>query len=108
MDTTEVQPCSECGMSDNRHLNSCATKGVGSKRPYPEDDLVNASVHEVAREIDRILNRQSVQDHAAVLGIIQCTGARRAQEHQDRNAKQMQEAQKELQRRQAQQQFAVQ
>lgn len=79
-----------------------------SKRPYPEDDLVNASVHEVAREIDRILNRQSVQDHAAVLGIIQCTGARRAQEHQDRNAKKMQEAQQELQRRQAQQQFAVQ
>lgn len=107
MDNTEVQPCPDCGMSKNMHLNSCTAKG-GSKRPYPEDDVLTSSIYEVAKEVDRILNRCSVQDHAAILGMIQVTGGRRAHEYQERNQRKMQEAQDELQKRAAQRQFAVQ
>lgn len=79
-----------------------------SKRPFPEDDVLTANIYEVAKEVDRILNRQSVQDHAAILGMIQVTGGRRAHEYQERNQKKMQEAQAEMQRRQEQSRFAVQ
>lgn len=79
-----------------------------AKRPYLEDDVLSSSIYETAREVDRILNKCSVQDHSAILGMIQVTGQRRAYEYQARQQKQMQDAQAEAQSRQAQARFAVQ
>lgn len=70
-----------------------------SKRPYPEDDVLTSSIYEVAQQVDRILNRCSVQDHMAIMGMIQVTGARRGHEYQERNQRKMQEAQQEAQKR---------
>lgn len=75
------------------------------KRPFAEDDIVNANIYEVATQIDRILHKVPIEDHAAILGMIQVTTQRRAHEHEQRRQKQMQAAQQEAARRS---QFALQ
>lgn len=65
------------------------------KSPHAEDDLVNANIYEVAQQIDRILHKVPMEDHAAILGMLQVTTQRRAHEYQQRQQKQMQEAQQQ-------------
>lgn len=89
-----------CDEKQNHNPESLQNHGQSApKRPYPDDDVANASIYSVAQEIDRILHRQSVSDHAAILGLIQVTVQKRMHAHQERQAKLTQEAQQELQRR---------
>lgn len=69
------------------------------RRPHADDDLVNAKLYSVAQEIDRILLRHPMEDHAAVMGLIQVTIQRRSHDHQQRQQKKQEEAMAEIQRR---------
>lgn len=62
------------------------------QHPYEQDDILNQNIYDVSRKLDKILHRQSVEDHAALLGMIQVTAQRRMHEHQQRTQKEKQDA----------------
>lgn len=66
--------------------------------PYAEEDAVNTKVYDVARQIDKILHRQPVENHAAILGLVQVTSQRRMHEVQTRQQKIAHAQQAEAQR----------
>lgn len=68
--------------------------------PYPDEDAVNTKVYDVARQIDKILHRQPVENHAAILGLVQVTSQRRMHEVQQQAQKKAQAAQDEHARKQ--------
>jgi hypothetical protein len=67
--------------------------------PYPDEEAVNTKIYDRARQIDKLLHRDPVENHAAVLGLIQVTAQRRMHEHQTNQGKKLQEAQAQAQAR---------
>ena len=65
--------------------------------PHEAHDKLNDHIYNISRKCDKILNREPVEDHAAILGLLQVTTQRRMHEHQA-----------EQQRRQAAEQAAQQ
>lgn len=74
------------------------------QHPYEQDDALNDRLYNVARKVDKILHREPVENHAAILGMVQVSTQRRMHEHQAQQQKAQQSAQAEAQRRQ---QFGV-
>lgn len=66
--------------------------------PFEDDDTVNHNIYTTARKIDKILHRETVADHAAILGVVQVTTQRRMHEVQERQQKVQATAQAEAQR----------
>jgi len=50
--------------------------------PYEHDDALNDRLYNVSRKVDKILHREPVENHAAILGMIQVSTQRRMHEHQ--------------------------
>jgi hypothetical protein len=50
--------------------------------PYEQDDALNDRLYNVSRKVDKILHREPVENHAAILGMIQVSTQRRMHEHQ--------------------------
>lgn len=73
--------------------------------PHQDDDNVNHNLYEVARKVDKILHREPIENHAAILGIVQVTSQRRMHENQIRQQQKNDAAHAEAQR---QQQFGLQ
>lgn len=74
-------------------------------QPYEHHDSINDHLYDVARKVDRLLNQEPVENHAAIVGIIQVTVQRRMHEHQEDQKKAQFEAQQKMQ---AAQRFGVQ
>lgn len=75
------------------------------QHPYEQDDALNDRLYNVARKVDKILHREPVENHAAILGMIQVSTQRRMHEHQQAQQKAQQAAQAQAI---AQQRFGVQ
>jgi uncharacterized secreted protein with C-terminal beta-propeller domain len=73
---------------------------VEQDHPHRDDQIVSTRVYNVAQKIDKILNREDISDHAAILGIIQVTSQRRMHEHEVRKQKLAQQQQRETMERQ--------
>lgn len=71
------------------------------QHPYEKDDALNDRLYNVSRKVDKILHREPVENHAAILGMIQVSTQRRMHEHQA-------EQQKKAALAQSQQRFGVQ
>lgn len=69
------------------------------KHPYEQDDALNDRLYNVSRKVDKILHREPVENHAAILGMIQVSTQRRMHEHQQAQQKAQQSALSEAQRR---------
>lgn len=67
--------------------------------PYEQDDALNDRLYNVSRKVDKILHREPVENHAAILGMIQVSTQRRMHEHQANQQKQQQALATEAQRR---------
>lgn len=67
--------------------------------PYAQDDALNDKLYNVARKVDKILHREPVENHAAILGMIQVSTQRRMHEHQQAQQKAQQSAMAEAQRK---------
>lgn len=83
------------------------TDETQEQHPYEADDALNDRLYNVARKVDKILNRESMENHAAIIGMIQCSVARRSHEHEQKKLalqhaqqREQQEAFREAQRRQ--------
>lgn len=50
--------------------------------PYEHDDALNDRLYNISRKVDKILHREPVENHAAILGMIQVSTGRRMHEHQ--------------------------
>lgn len=50
------------------------------QHPYEADDALNDHLYNIARKIDKIMNREPVANHATLLGMIQVTTQRRLHE----------------------------
>lgn len=61
--------------------------------PFEAHDAINDHLYDVARKVDRLLNREPVENHAAIVGIIQVTVQRRMHEHQADQQRAQMEAQ---------------
>lgn len=70
------------------------------QHPYEQDDALNDRLYNVARKVDKILHREPVENHAAILGMVQVSTQRRMHEHQAQQQKAQQNALAEAQRRQ--------
>lgn len=69
------------------------------QHPYEADDALNDRLYNIARKVDKILHREPVENHAAVLGMIQVSMQRRAHEHQANQQKHSQDQQMAAQAR---------
>lgn len=81
---------------------TCITE---AQHPYEQDDALNDRLYNVSRKVDKILHREPVENHAAILGMIQVSTQRRMHEHQAKQQHAQAAAQAEARR---QQQFGVQ
>lgn len=71
-----------------------------NETPHDEsEDALNQKIYDVARQIDKILHRQPIENHAAILGMVQVTSQRRMHEHQTKQQKAQQAANADAQRR---------
>lgn len=50
--------------------------------PYSAHDALNDHIYETARKVDRLLNKEPVENHMAIVGLIQVTVQRRTHEVQ--------------------------
>jgi len=69
---------------DNTEVEATRGPALAKEDPHPyeRDDALNDRLYNVSRKVDRILNRESVENHAAILGFIQVSGQRRAHEYE--------------------------
>lgn len=74
------------------------------QHPFERDDALNDRLYNISRKVDKILHREPVENHAAILGMIQVSMQRRAHEHQAQQQKAQQDQQRAAQR---QAQFGV-
>lgn len=51
--------------------------------PFKNHDDINEHLYETARKVDRLLNKEPIANHAAILGLIQVTTQRRMHEHEN-------------------------
>ena len=51
--------------------------------PFASHDDLNEHIYETARKVDRLLNKEPIANHAAILGLIQVTTQRRMHEHEN-------------------------
>lgn len=72
--------------------------------PHRDDEIVTSRLYNVARKVDKILNRESMADHAAVMGMIQVSAQRRSHEHEQRKIALQQAQQREAMERQVEMQ----
>lgn len=75
------------------------------QHPYEHDDALNDRLYNISRKVDKILHREPVENHAAILGMIQVSTQRRMHEHQARQQQAQAAAAAEAQRNR---QFGVQ
>jgi hypothetical protein len=64
--------------------------------PYTTHDALNEHIYDVARKVDRLLNREPIENHAAVLGLIQVSSQRRMHEHESDKKKAQMDAQEKV------------
>lgn len=70
------------------------TPEIQEPHPHEIDDALNDKLYNVARKVDKILNREPVANHAAILGMIQVTTQRRMHDHEQRQKAEMQAQQR--------------
>ena len=61
-------------MSD---INNGNTEAVS---PFADHDAINEHLYETARKVDRLLHKEPIANHAAILGLVQVTTQRRMHE----------------------------
>ncbi len=74
---------------------------IEENEPYPKDQALADKLYNVSRKIDKILCREPVENHAAILGLIQVTTQRRMHEHQAEQQRMQAAQQAEARRNQA-------
>lgn len=64
--------------------------------PYSAHDALNDHLYDVARKVDELLNKEPVENHAAIVGLVQVTVQRRMHEHQQDQQRAQMEAQQKV------------
>lgn len=64
--------------------------------PYSAHDALNDHLYDVARKVDRLLNKEPMENHAAIVGLIQVTVQRRMHETQQDQQKAQLAAQEKM------------
>ena len=83
---------------------SDTSQAIGAAQRSSHQEL-NERIYDRAAKVDRLLNNETVEDHAAILGLIQVTAQRRMHEHQADQQRNQLKAQQEAS---AKQRFGVQ